>query len=249
MKFNTSLTRSLLFGTLALAGPVFLGSAASAQTLIHRYTFNGDASDLVGSANGTLNSGAVANGGNLTLDGVAANVSFTQHIIPTSGAYSVAFFARQSALEGHYIEWISQGFSVGPGFYVGYDPGGQIRATDSWPATGKNFTANGAFQHIALVTTGTASSLYVNGTLAASLASGLNTTAGGDDTRFGTQFSGISEFFQGDIRDMRIYTGALSGQQVAALASTPEPGMMALLGASGMTGAGFAMRRKRNRRR
>lgn len=232
-----------LFATAALA---LLGSAASAQTLIHRYTFSGDASDSVGSANGTLNSGAVASGGNLTLDGIAANVSFTQHIVPATGAYSVAFFARQSALEGHYIEWLSQGFSGGPGFYVGYNPGGQVRATDSWISTGKNFTANGSYQHIALVTTGATSSLYLNGTLAASLASGLNTTAGGDNTRFGEQFSGLGEFFAGDLKDMRIYTGALSAPQVAALSNTPEPGMPALFSALGMTGAAFAMRRKRN---
>lgn len=233
-----------IFATAAVA---LLGSAASAQTLIHRYTFGGDASDSIGSANGTLNSGAVASGGVLTLDGVAANVSFTQHIVPTSGAYSVAFFARQNSLQGHYIEWISQGFSGGPGFYVGYDPSGGIRATDSWPTTGTSFTANGAFEHVALVTNGSNSSLYLNGTLAASLVGGLNTTAGGDNTRFGGQFGGLGELFQGNIKDMRIYTGALSAQQVTALASTtPEPGTLALVTALGITGLGFARRRKRN---
>ena len=233
---------------VATTALVLIGSAVSAQTLIHRYTFNGDASDSVGSANGTLNSGAVASGGKLTLDGVSANVSFTQHIIPTSGAYSVAFFARQSALQGHTIEWLSQGFSGGPGSYVGYDPSGQIRATDSWLSTGQSFTANGSYQHIALVTNGAASSLYLNGTLAASLASGLNTTAGGDNTRFGQQFGGFGELFAGDLKDVRIYTGALSAPQVAALASTPEPGTTAFLIALGMAGTGFAMRRKRKSR-
>ena len=230
-----------LFAIAAFA--VFSGTA-SAQTLIHHYTFGTDASDSAGSANGTLNSGAIAGGGVLSLSGTA-NVSFAQHIVPTSGAYSVALFARQTALQGNFREWISQGASGGPGFYIGYQAGGGIRATDSWLTTGASFTPDGIFEHIALVTTGATSSLYLNGVLSATLASGLNTTVGGDDTRFGKQFSPFNEYFQGDIADMRIYTGALSAQQAASLATTPEPGSMALLTAGAL---GLLSRRRRRKR-
>ncbi len=228
-----------LFAVVALA---VLGSAASAQTLIHHYTFGTDASDSAGSANGTLNSGAVASGGILSLSGTA-NVSFTQHIVPTSGAYSVALFARQNTLQSSFREWISQGVSAAPGFFLGYKAGGGIRATDSWLTTGTIFTANGSFEHIALVTDGATSSLYLNGALSATLASGLNTTTGGDNTRFGKQFSPFNEYFTGDLADIRIYTGALSAQQVASLATTPEPGSLALLTA-GMLGLGLLSRRR-----
>lgn len=228
----------------AIAAFAAFGSTASAQTLIHHYTFGTDASDSAGSANGTLNSGATASGGVLSLSGTA-NVSFTQHIVPTSGAYSVALFARQNTLQSNFREWISQGVSGGPGFYIGYKAGGGIRATDSWLTTGTSFTANGIFEHIALVTDGATSSLYLNGVLSATLASGLNTTAGGDNTRFGKQFSPFNEYFQGDIADMRIYTGALSAQQAASLATTPEPGSMALLTAGAL---GLLSRRRRRKR-
>ena len=229
----------------AIAAFAVFGSAASAQTLIHHYTFSTDASDSAGSANGALTSGAVASGGVLSLSGTA-NVSFTQHIVPTSGAYSVALFARQNTLQNNFREWISQGVSGGPGFYIGYQAGGGIRATDSWLTTGTSFTANGIFEHIALVTDGATSSLYLNGVLSATLASGLNTTAGGDDTRFGKQFSPFNEYFHGDIADVRIYTGALSAQQVASLATTPEPGSLTLLTA-GMLGLGLLSRRTKLR--
>jgi len=235
---------------LAVAGLALFSSAASAQTIIHQYTFAGDASDSVGTANGTLNGGATATGGVLSLDGTDDNVSFAQKIVPTSGAYSVAFFARQSSLQGNFIEWISQGSSGAPGFYLGYAPGGGIRATDSWGSTGVAFPANGQFQHIALVSDGSASSLYLNGTLAGSIASALSTTTGGDVTHFGKQFSPFDEFFKGEMKDMRIYTGALSPQQVAALASvaTPEPGTVALFTALSLSAVGFAKRRRRRNR-
>ena len=38
-------------------------------TLTHRYTFNSDTSDSVGTANGTLQGGANVSGGSLVLDG------------------------------------------------------------------------------------------------------------------------------------------------------------------------------------
>src|SRR5215813_10592304 len=78
---------------------------------IHFYNFNTDASDAIGSANGTLMGGANVNGGYLNLNGSSAFVQFSQKIVPTSGSYTVALFAFETQPTGAYIELISQGAS------------------------------------------------------------------------------------------------------------------------------------------
>jgi hypothetical protein len=222
---------------------------ASGQSLIHQYSFNSNANDSVGSANGALLNGATVSGGVLNLDGVNDMVQFASHIVPTSGAFSVAFFAQQvGGLQGNFIEWISQGSSGGPGFYVGYQPGGSpIRVTDIFPNTGVAYPGDGAVHHVAVTTDGSTSTLYLNGLFAASLAGGLNTTAGGSDTAFGAQFGGFGEYFRGTLDDVRIYTGTLSATQVFALANpeatTPEPGALTL--GAGVVLTPLVLRRKK----
>ncbi len=199
--------------------PRLLGQA----TLLHQYIFRGDANDSVGSANGTLLGGASASGGKLSLNG-AQYVQFIGHLVPTSGSYSVTLFAQ--ALPGglSITELISQGFSTGPGFYLGYfTPSSTriIRATDSWQFTGVAFPTDGQQHHYAFVVDATAnqSRLYLDGVLMATLASAITTTTGGTDTRLGRQFDCCAENFHGTLSDVRIYSGALDGQTVAGLAS------------------------------
>jgi hypothetical protein len=196
---------------------------AQAQ-LIHYYPFNGNVNDAVGSANGTLLGGASVGGGTLNLDGVDDYVQFNQKIIPTAGSYSITFLARQNIAQSYFIEFISQGFSTGPGFYIGNN---DIRITDTWN-TGIGRPVIGQWNHFALVidSINNRSQFYLNGILKASLSQAIITTNSGDNTRFGNQFSGVpSEFFNGSMDKVRVYSNALSGSEVAALASTsaPEP--------------------------
>ena len=63
---------------------------------LHHYAFaNAAVADSLGSANGSLINGAVVTNGALRLDGVSAYVEFEGPLIPTSGAFSVAFFAQE----------------------------------------------------------------------------------------------------------------------------------------------------------
>jgi len=225
-----------------------VSSAPASQ--IHFYNFNTGALDSAGTANGTLLGGATVSGGYLHLNGASAYVQCGQHIVPTSGSYTVALFAFETQPTGNYIELISQGFS-GAGFYIGHSPGGVIRVGDAWINTGVPFPSDSALHHYAVVVDGTAgtSKLYIDGALAASINIAIGTTTGGTDTRFGRQFDPFGEFFNGGIDDVRIYDNALSASEVSALAGgqsqVPEPGTMVLLG-TGLLGAFSYFRQHRN---
>ncbi len=140
-----------LFAGLVLGAALF-GNAASAQaSMIHHYDFNGSVTDLVGSENGVLVNGANVSGGVLNLDGVDDYVQFSSHLVPTSGSYTVSLFARQSSTQsGSFVELISQGFSSGPGFYIGKHSYEMVRVTDSWQNTDIAFPSVGELHHYAV---------------------------------------------------------------------------------------------------
>jgi len=204
-------------------------SSGALAGIIHYYPFTTDATDAVGGAIGTLVGGASVVGGELLLDGINDYVQLGEHIVPTSGSYTVALFGRQSAPQSGVRELISQGFSEGPGFYIGHDPSDQIRVTDDWNNTGVAYPSDGQRHHFAVTVDSSAgiTSLYVDGTLSATLGFAIATTSGGSNTRFGRQFSPIAEHFGGALDEIRVYDHALSATEIAAI---PEPSTALLLG-------------------
>jgi hypothetical protein len=204
---------------LFLSITVLAFTAQSNATLIHSYEFNSNANDSVGSANGTLIGGATVSGGVLHLDGVSGYVQFASQIVPTSGSYSVILSALETAPVANYVELISQGFSGGPGFYIGHDPSGNIRVSDSWVNTGVPFPPAGTFNTFVLTVDAVAgdSKLYIDGTLVATLGIAISTTSGGDDTIFGRQFDPYAEYFGGELDNIRIYDTALTASEVAGV--------------------------------
>ena len=224
------LQSQLIMILLTLTG---LGRAA----LIHEYTFEGNANDQVGSANGTLINGAAASNGMLSLNGVNQYVQFGSHIVPTSGSYSVALFAQETTPVAGDIEFISQGSTYAPGFYIGHNGTSpeQIRVTDSWQNTSVLFPSNGLWNsYVVVVNASTSQSLlYVDGDLASTLNTAITTTTGADDTRLGRQFDPFGEYLAGNLANVQIYNNALTKTQVAAYAtegptSSPEPASLLL---------------------
>jgi TonB family protein len=207
----------------SLSGPSTLAaSGAPRATLIHEYRFNGNANDSVGSANGALMNGAAATAGVLTLNGANQYVRFASDIVPTSGSYSVALFAQEPTPVSNFVEFISQGRSGGPGFYIGHTPSPQtIRASDSWTTTRVTLPGDGHWHCYVLVVDATAlqSRLFVDGIQRAALASAIATTPTGTNTRLGRQFDPSAEYFKGSLADVQIYTGVLSGAEIVKLSA------------------------------
>jgi hypothetical protein len=235
------------FRSCTLAALALFGAAqAGAANLNHQYNFSSGVTDLAGTQNGTLLGGATVSGGVLNLAGTGEYAEFATSIVPTAGSYSVALFARGNAAQTGYTELISQGYSGGPGFYIGTDASGTLmRATDSWVATGVAFGAPGVWTHYALVVDASAntSKLFVNGSLAALLPQAIVTTSGGSPTRLGRQFAPYNEFFNGAIDEVRTYDGVLTVAEVQALAAVPEPAAAGLL-AVGLALLGWQARRR-----
>jgi len=238
MAFRNSVRR--VCATALLASSLLgVGASHAAAVLIHSYDFANAVTDSVGGQNGSLLNGASVLGHALVTDGVNDYVEFATKIVPTAGSFSVAMWVNQAGRSGNFMELISQGFSGGPGFYLGHDPSGVIRLTDTYVNTGVPFGALNVWMQFTLsVDTVSGTELYRDGNLIFSAAGSLDTTVGGDPTRLAAQFGGFGEYFNGAIDDLQIYTGALSAAQAQALFdagrstanAVPEPSTLALLG-------------------
>jgi len=189
---------------------------------LHHYTFDGsDVIDSVGTANGTLWNGASVASGRLNLDGVDDYVQFDEHIVPTTGSFSVAFFAQELSPKNTWTEIISQGASMAPGFYVGYDPSHNFRIGDDLMSIGVPFPSDGLVHHYA-VTAGTETCLYVDGSLIGTFGP-IGMTTVGNHTRLGRQYEPFLEFFHGNVDELWIFNGILTEGEVATLSTVPEP--------------------------
>ncbi|MFQ5346173.1 MAG: LamG-like jellyroll fold domain-containing protein, partial [Mariprofundus sp.] len=208
-------------GELAKSFSQIKESIAGNTPLIHHYEFDADASDSVGNADGTLLNGASVRDGSLILDGKDDYVQIGSHIIPAKGSYTLTFFARQSAVQKTYTEFVSQGRSRGPGFYIGQAPSGAIRVTDfSSDGTRAKMATDGKWHHYALVVNSTAgkTQLFIDNVPQVAFNSSLFSTASGTHTRFGRQFEPYKEFFFGQLDDIRIYDGVLTIGEISSIA-------------------------------
>lgn len=233
---------------LGLATLAALGLAAAlpaqAQTLLHRYSFNGDANDSVGGANGTLvgTPTFTTSSGDTSINlGVNTyvrlpnniNVGLTNSTIET---FVTAFNYNNTPFQP-IVQFAESGISGGPHFLIDAQrdtgnastetgPGGEeqvdgSRTTDPTgthqeAVTFSGFTPGGG--------TGTVT-LYYDGAQigqATGLSNdpdSLGVTPGEPttlDTIGGPNFNFRSNFFQGSISEVRFYSGALSASQIAA---------------------------------
>ena len=84
------------------------------------------------------NGTTASNSNSLSFDGQDDYIIISNPIIPTSGNFSVSFWANTSVLSNTYAEILSQG-SAGTGFYIGYDS-----KTNSFGSTYSNVTCLGS---------------------------------------------------------------------------------------------------------
>jgi hypothetical protein len=232
---------------VACAAFAFAGTA-HAQTLIHDYEFNGSGvTDSVGGVNGTLFGDATVSGGYLHLDGDGDYAQLDGAIFPSAGTdFSVYFaYTGHNAQPGTYTEVVSQD---GGSFYIGTDPGGNIRVSDAF-GVGTAFPTGG--DHAFLMTNSTINGtrLYIDGSLVFSSGGTVASSPyGGSIARFGRQYGGWGEYFQGGIDAVRVFDGVASWEQASAnVGAVPEPASWTLmLGGFGL--AGLSLRGTRRKR-
>ena len=195
---------------------------------MYQFTFTGTSttsvSAFVGSATGTFY-GAVLSSNRLYLDG-ASYVEFVgASLIPTSGDWTVTLWAQQLSLQtGAYTELFSQG-AAGNAIYLGQDSSTRnIRCGDGWVVTSPaiQFPSDLALHHYTLTSSssGSYAKLYIDGVLKASKTGALPAPSGGTSTRFGRQYGGNFEYFNGYLDDFRVFNYALNDADVAKLAAT-----------------------------
>lgn len=236
--------RNLLLAPLAALA---LAGAADAQTLIHDYEFDGSGvTDSVGGVDGTLFGDASVSGGTLWLDGDGDYAQLAGAIFPFSGTDFSVYFAYKghNAQPGTYTEVVSQD---GGSFYIGSDPGGNIRVSDAFGVGSPFLTGDHAFLMTNSTVNGTR--LYIDGSLVFSSGGVVASNPyPGSLARFGRQYGGWSEYFQGGIDAVRVFDGVATWEQASAdVSGVPEPASWALmLGGFGLAGVSLrATRRKR----
>ena len=137
--------------------------------------------------------------------------------VPESGDFTVSVWAiTKSTIGGRWSEIVSQGYSNPRGFYIGFDPQGKIRIGDSWYPTNFSYPTDNGWHNIQVVKSGTTGYLYLDGILLGSRDNFAN-PLGGDNLRIGNQFTGISEYWDGGVDDLRIYGSALTKAELDAL--------------------------------
>ena len=151
----------------------------------------------------------------LTFDGVNDYVETSAGEIPTSGNFTVEFWAQCPTAPNSHREIISQCGS-GNAFYIGTNPSNNIRLGDTWsnpnPAVPMPI---GGWHHFALAKSSTNTLFYLDGVLKSDRGSAISNPAPSTGLRFGRQYGSLDgEYWPGSIADVRIWNRALAATEL-----------------------------------
>ncbi len=197
-------------------------SIDQAATLAHRYSFDNDANDLVGSANGTLLGNAYLTNGNLVLDGTNSSVGLPNDLFTNYDSISFEAWFLDGAINSQNAQLYSFTGTNGAMNYSLFGQGayllGTVLKVVNLPAPAVGRTNHLVWTQDSVSQT---ARLYVNGILGGENTSFTNTPIliGSTTTnRIGTGKTNSTALnFKGNILEFRTYQGALSPLDVAVL--------------------------------
>jgi hypothetical protein len=222
------------------------GSVSSTQSvtvisvptkLVHRYSFTADASDSIGTANGTLNGAATISGGQVVLDGITSYVSLPSNLIGTNlitGAFTIESWATFNPTSGPWGPLFAFGNSSGGnGFnYTFFTPNAANGPAARFAVGGSNVGEDQANQagtflgqtnrHIVCVFNPNPGrhfiGLYIDNQLVGSSTSLANNmaTINDVDSWLGQSLFAADSLLLGSINEFRIYDGEVDKFQLAA---------------------------------
>lgn len=150
-------------------------------------------------------------------NGTAAYFETPNNVIPATGDYTVNVWIQHNSMQTAPYTIISQNKNTGNNFSISIDPtnSGQLSVGSSW-ATGFYFAEDPMWHMITIVKTGTDVSLYLDGVFQESKGSTI-ANPDGNVFRIGRKFDSFTEYFDGSIDDVRVYSAALTNAEIDAL--------------------------------
>jgi hypothetical protein len=194
--------------------------------LIAHYPFNGNTNDVVGAHNATANGAPVYTTGKIgqaiVLDGVDDYAGTTESLLSGRPAFTLAGWVSPRNPTGSRIGLFGQNDCI----EFGFDGGNISIWTSGGGSASTRWTSlDVLWHHVAAVGSGANLRVYVDGRLAAS---GGSTTSNYGTSTFGFNMGGgvwdaDGNWLAGKIDDVRVYSRALSGAEIAWLAGYTSP--------------------------
>ena len=207
---------------LILALASMFVSIAQAATLTNRYSFDTDASDLVGGANGTFSGNAFVTNGSLVLDGTNSSVRLPNNLFSNFDSVSFEVWYADASVNSQTAQLYN--FSSASGGMI-YTLTGQGVYSVGASSNVVNLVspAVGATNHLVWTQASNfqTASLYINGILAGQNTNFTNTpilVGSTTNNLIGAGKTNSTAFnFKGSILEFRIWQGALSPLDAAVL--------------------------------
>ncbi len=167
-------------------------------------------------------------------DGSDDFINGPNDIIPVTGQFTVAVWAKQVNNHAGSFRNI---FAQGRNLYLGQSTTGEIRIGDAWPNTGVTFPTDNQWHYYTVVRMTSDTRLYIDGTLMASKGSSIpspDQNSGGQvwphNLIIGSQWQGGNEVFDGDIDELQVWNVVRTQAEIqSAMGTTLSSNMTGLV--------------------
>jgi hypothetical protein len=204
--------------------------------LVAHYPFNGNANNVKGNYNGTVNGATPTKGRDnvsntaYSFDGVNDYIEFGEGVLSGDGEFSILIWIntvsrptttsrilQQRDSTGFNGEYMLDILSDGKIKFFTYSNG------NKWVVTGNSAVDNGSWHHFAFVQKDNGGQMYLKGSLEdtdnsggkVNLLSTIKTYVGADRRDWNTS----PKYFSGKVDDLRIYSRALSASEIQTLST------------------------------